>query len=206
MKKRILAIATAAVLALGCFATASAEVGSPDSYKNAAEKKAAKLMDKGLDSDIFTVAGIRVKDYQGATDDWEVKSFAAIWNDDEDQVFYALAHLCAQYPKDTVIRVFDLVADDADKDSPIEVTIADVDIKETKNYALRHMSKKTGEWDSTSAKVTSKKAGLLKAEVTAASPYALVETKSASTTSTAATSKTAATAATGKTAAKTGEV
>lgn len=212
MKKRIIAIVAAAVLALGCFSTASAaKYASAKKNGNAAEKKAQKLLDKGLDSKILTVADIKVANYQGATDDWEIKAFTTLIPDDYngeaiEWIFERIAHLCAQYPKDKIVRVFNLIADDADVDDPIEITVADTDIKSTKTYALRHMDTKTGEWDATSATVTVAKAGLVKAKVTKASPFALVETKGAAnnTAATGAASKTGA--ATGKTAAKTGEV
>ena len=196
MKKRILAIATAAVLALGCFATASAA-------KAPSETSAGKRAQKWIDNGCLDVDEIHLGDYKGATDDWKITKLEAL-QDGDLTVYAMLTHLAAQYPKDKCIRAFNIEADDADVDDPVLVTIADIDIKGNKIYALCHMDTKTGEWDRTSAKYVSHKDGLAKFNITKASPFALMETKTAQ--AAATTSKTAAAATTGKTAAKTGEV
>lgn len=242
MRKKVLAVVTAAVLALGCFTTVSAASYSPskidgkwdkdnannsnaecvclqktDEMKaiynglkdikegnkyvngkkaNAAQKKAAKYIYEGK---IFSTDNDSL-DYGQNTDDYDLA--AVKWN--VATAFTNLTHLSAQVGTEKVIRVFEITADDADASNPVTVTIADSDVKASKKYALRHF--KDGVWDNTSAKVTSVVAGIVKATVTKASPFALVEL----TGSAAATEETKTEAAKGatttKTAPKTGEV
>ena len=212
MRKKVLAIVTAAVLALGCFATVSAADLDPanitESAKdaiqegsmtinglkpNAAQKKAVKAIWEGK---IFNLGGMSLLYTKAGNDDFQIK--AVNWNAAEKLA--NVTHLYAQHT-DKVIRIFEIIAD-ADKSNPVAVKIIDSDIKTSKNYALFHFNK--GEWDTTSAKVTSVAPGILKAELTDASPFALVEAKAATTNNT---TTEAAKAATGtKTAPKTGEV
>lgn len=235
MRKKVLAVVTAAVLALGCFTSVSAATSfSPSAYKdvtalnaaavagladnvqpkagliaikegnalvngkkaNAAQKKAAKYIYEGK---IFSTGNMSL-DYEQNTDDYTLT--AVNWSVAE--AFTNLTHLSAQVGTEKVIRVFNITADDADASNPVTVTIADSDVKASKKYALRHF--KDGIWDNTSAKVTSVVAGVVKATVTKASPFALVElTGSAAATEETKTEATKG-ATTTKTAPKTGEV
>ncbi len=213
MKKRILAVVTAAILAIGCFATVSAKTPSETSdaaWKNIAdgkvpgfttyEKKAAKAISEGK---IFDVSNS--VDFQNTGDaDYKIREFSTAFDGDQLKVYASLAHLYRQAGTEKVIRAFNLIADDADADNPIAVTVVDTSISASKKYALRHMNN-TGEWDNTSGKVTSVANGIVKATVTKASPYALVELKGSA--APAADDTTATKNATGtKTAPKTGEV
>lgn len=231
MRKKVLAVVTAAVLALGCFTSVSAAASfspSDDSCKvgaetvsqtkgdlynllklvnkgtvevmgkkpNASQKKAAKLIYEGK---IFSKNNISL-DYTQDKDDYTLN--AVNWTVTE--AFEKLTHLCAQAGTEKVVRVFEIEASDADASNPVKVTIVDSDIKASKKYALRH--EKDGEWDNTSAKVTSVVNGIVKAEITKASPFALVELTGSA--APAADTKNEATkgATTTKTAPKTGEV
>lgn len=224
MRKKILAVVTAAVLALGCFATVSAEAGDTTKSAqaallteigngtandltagvkpNAAEKKAAKEMVKGS---IFSLGHISLDYTQETKDEYQLYGLGVDWTDTASvqTMFNMLTHLYAQKGTEKVIRVFRIESDDADASSPVKVTIADSAVKANKKYALRHF--KDGVWDNTSAKVTSVVDGVVYGEITKASPFALVEL--AGSAAPAANDTTATKNATGtKTAPKTGEV
>lgn len=232
MRKKVLAVVTAAVLALGCFASVSAAPGgniegdntfakktksattvvatwaaakaAADKGQleingvkaNAAQKKAVKALSEGK---IFT-NGALSRDYEFSNDDYSVAAVG--WTDQE--AFDNLTHLYAQAGTEKVLRVFSITADDADASSPVTVKIVDSDVKASKKYALRHF--KDGVWDNTSGKVTGVVNGVVTAEITKASPFALVEL-SGSAAPAADNKDAAAKNATGtKTAPKTGEV
>ncbi len=221
MKKRVLAVVSAAVLALGCFTTAYAAKHAASYHEavriavdgeeiddvkiNAAQKKAAKLINDGT---VFSVDKTSL-DYYHNTDDYRLKAFNAKGSKYDttteaglQNAYAALTHLCAQYPGDKIVRVFE-ISSDADASNPVDVTIADSDVKAGKTYTFAHMNK-TGEWDKSSAKVKSVSAGLVKSTITKASPFALVETTAPATEDN---KDAAAKNATGtKTAPKTGEV
>lgn len=183
MKKRILAVVTVAVLALGCFTTVSAKHNANvyealaivrgtrtaeqlDCTINAAQKKAAKAINKRT-----VINGNMSLDYRHETDDYELT--VAGWN--LSNQYNHLTHLYAQAGTEKVIRVFKIIADDAATYNPIKVIIPDSDIKAGKKYGLRHFN--DGVWDNTCAKVTKVVNGVVYAEITDASPFALVELK-----------------------------
>jgi len=246
MRKKVLAVATAAVLALGCFASVSAAenlsvtgndkgeaikvrfedqagVAKSETYDkntesnmdwtaiydeinagnmtingkkaNAAQKKAVKAI---RDGKIFSVDNDSL-DYSFSNDDYSIKGMNwTVW-----QKLTYLTHLYAQAGTEKVIRVFQITADEADSSNPVTVKIVDSDVKASKKYALRHF--KDGVWDNTAGKVTSVVNGVVTAQLTDASPFALVELKGDA--APAADKDAAAKNATGtKTAPKTGEV
>ncbi len=215
MRKKVLAVVTAAVLALGCFATVSAAnydvtedgihltyseksgTATVDGLKaNSAQKKAIRAI---KDNKIFSVDKVGLDYYYGNDD---VTVTPVNWNLQEK--FHNLSMLYAQAGSDKVVRVFFVDAPDADASTPVGLTLADSEIKAGKKYAYYHLNN-TGEWDKTSAKVTSASAGLVKGEVTKASPFALVELTGSA--APEADKDAAAKGATGtKTAPKTGEV
>lgn len=245
MKKKVLAVVTSAVLALGCFASVSAydlevidsgnthtvtkkaaTASEKEAYgekgtintaldwaeiytgvnngsitingkkANAAQKKAVKAV---RDAKIFSLGNMSL-DYSLTTDDYQIAGIA--WTDAEKITY--LTHLYAQAGTEKVVRVFQITADDADASNPVKVSVVDSDVKASKKYALRHF--KDGVWDNTSGKVTSVVNGVVTAEITKASPFALVELTGSA--APAADNKDAAAKnATGtKTAPKTGEV
>lgn len=235
MRKKVLAVVTAAVLALGCFAAVSAKPAGAiegdalgtivekaakseghevatwaaakdaadkgilyikDVKANAAQKKAVKAIKEGK---VFT-NGAKSRDYEFSNDDYSVAGIE--WTDLE--ALDNLTHLYAQAGTEKVLRVFNITADDADTSNPVTVKIVDSDVKASKKYALRHF--KDGVWDNTSGKVTGVVNGVVTAEITKASPFALVELTGSA--APAADNKDAAAKnATGtKTAPKTGEV
>ncbi len=179
MKKRILAIVSAAVLALGCFTAVSAK--STDylsKWEKALTLEGVVLADN---DDLFTLAEV----------------------DDND----ILARLAAQYPKAKPVRIFDLQpVDDVDEDDPLTIKVVDNDIKASKKYVSYHYTNKAGNvengvWDATNVTITKIENGVLTLSVKKASPVAICTTSGA-----AASSAAAGTGAAGKTAAKTGEV
>ena len=238
MKKKILAVVTSAVLALGCFATVSAaqdlqihgtdkaataavvttsENGGSsvttvlkwaDIYEeinagnmtingkkaNPAQKKAIKAI---RDAKIFSWNNESL-DFSLSNDDYTIKGVRwNIW-----QALTYLTHLYAQAGTEKVVRVFQITADEADSSNPVTVKIVDSDVKASKKYALRHL--KDGVWDNTAGKVTGVVNGVVTAQLTDASPFALVELKGDAA---PAAGTEAAKGATGtKTAPKTGEV
>lgn len=243
MKKKVLAVVTSAVLALGCFASASAanleikydsktktltakttatpseklpvddgeaalmaDIGAiydavnegnmtiNNKKANPAQKKALKAIKEGK---IFSYENDSL-DYSLSNDDYTIKGVQ--WNIWEKLTY--LTHLYAQAGTEKVVRVFQITADEADSSNPVTVKIVDSDVKASKKYALRHL--KDGVWDNTAGKVTSVVNGVVTAQLTDASPFALVELKASAP---AEDANAAAKGATGtKTAPKTGEV
>lgn len=211
MKKKILAVITAAVLALGCASAAFAatgveEFGSPNTIS--INKTAKKALTTGWKWDedaqewtpkaIWSVSDIAT--YGGDTDDFKIQAF----KEGKHTRLACLAHLLAQYTSGNykVVRLFNL-DNDADSDDPVAVTLADLDIKASKKYALVRMDDETGEWATSFATGISSKDGLVKFNATKKGNVALLEIKGSS----ANTPATDAKAATGtKTAPKTGEV
>ncbi len=244
MKKKVLAVVTSAVLALGCFASVSAydlvvvDTATTDSITrkaatasentafgegavipgtldwaeiytgvnngsitingkkaNAAQKKAVKAV---RDGKIFSLGNMSL-DYSLTTDDYQI---AGIGWEDAEKITY-LTHLYAQAGTEKVVRVFQITADDADSSNPVTVKVVDSDVKASKKYALRHF--KDGVWDNTAGKVTGVVNGVVTAQLTSASPFALVELTGSA--APEADKDAAAKNATGtKTAPKTGEV
>lgn len=196
MKKRILAVVTAAVLALGCFSAVSASYDSP---KGGIEKKALTYVGEGSKAAVWNVAGVAA--YNGANDDFEITEA----NDDDEWRFVRVSHLLAQYPtsKYKIIRIFNLESDVADDDEAAPVIIADIDVKGSKKYALARMNGGTAEWSGAFATGISSKDGLVKFNATKTGLVALLEIKGGAAATPATDAKAATTT---KTAPKTGEV
>ena len=194
MKKRVLAIVAAAVLALGCFASVSA--------KTLSETVAGNKAQSWLDGDVTNIDGIQVI-YDGEKgSDYKI---ADIHNYEGDDPLAVLARLYAQF-KPKPVRIFDLTCADADEDDPVEIKIVDNDIKDTKSYITYHYNKKTAIWDTDKVVVTGKHNGWVAVKVYEASPVALCTGKAGTTTTNGAANGKTAAAGTGKVAPKTGEV
>ena len=162
MKKRVLAIVAAAVLALGCVSMAAA-APAKELSKTAAGKKAKKW----LEGKECTLNGVTF-----LSDEEEDYVIDTIGGDDYSTALEILARLYAQY-KPKPVRIFDLVCEDADEDDPVEIKIVDNDIKATKNYVTYHYNKASAIWDTPNVQVTGKHDGWVSVKVYKASPVAL---------------------------------
>lgn len=206
MMKKFLAIATAAVLALGCFATASAakleySVGDDTAWETFwADKSVGELTEVGGMS-------WKGKDYTLAAFDTKAK--------DEDDVEksnrVAYSHLRAQakVTDGKIVCFFNITCKDADPDEPAEIIIPYDKAKSGQAYSVWRYNTKSHIWNNTDVKVTKVENGKIYAAVKEVkSPVALV--KGGSTTADAnkdaSASKTGAAATNGKAAPKTGEV
>lgn len=154
MKKKIIAVISAAVLALSCFATVSA---------SSALEKANKLVADG----VVNADGAYIEEDEIL----EVVELSA----DPAEV---IAHLIAQYPNDKAVKVFE-VEGDPDNEDAVVLSIVDSEIKGSKKYSLKVMNLSTGEWSVSGISVISIKAGIAKFNVTKAGAYALVQAKEA---------------------------
>ena len=179
MKKRMLCLALAGVLTMGSYSVVSAGV---------VDKAIDLLYDYVVtDEEIdFSPTGVaapentRLADYQGETDDWDISPYSVELEDGLGYEIDATAHLIAQYPKYKIIRLFNLTTEFADESNPVDITIADIDIKDNKRYGILHMNVDTGEWDNTCALVLSVQNGLVRARVCEEvdnAPFALAELK-----------------------------
>ena len=164
MKKKIVAVVTAAVLALSCFATVSAaKYSSPSALMN----KAIKVAE---DASIVSSGDVTV-DKDSNLEVVPASSF-------DVEAVAAIAHLFAQYPKDKCVKVFG-ISGDTDNEDPAELVIVSDEIKTDNKYALRVMNVDTGEWSNNGISVISIKTGIAKFNVTKTGIYAFVKAKNA---------------------------
>ena len=112
MKKKILAVVTASVLALGCFTTVFAS----------AESKAEKWIAEG----VVNTEKVTVSDDEGLS----------IVNADVTEK--SLIHLAAQHKKDKCVKVFG-VNGDSDNEEVASFVVVDDTVKASKKYAIRVM-------------------------------------------------------------------
>ncbi len=198
MMKKFLAVVTAAVLAIGCFATVSA----------------AKLEYSQGDWDEFwTDKGVGNLDEVGGMSwkgkDYTLKAFDAAGKnentDDANKVAYSHLRAQAKVTDGKIVAFFNIDCKDADPDDPAEIIIPYDKAKAGQAYTVWHYSTKSHIWDNTSIKVTKVENGKIYCAVKEASPVALV--KGGSTAAAGTDAKAAGAAATtGKAAPKTGEV
>lgn len=192
MKRKILALVTASILALTCFATVTAA----DKSVTKAEKwiEAGKHMRSG--------AAFASDDV-----DAEIGGFGT----EGASLVSILAHLAAQYPKYDLVGGFSVIYPESSLDEAAEVVLSSGYIEPNKSYVLGHMDPNTGEWDLSSAGRISVKSGIARFTVTKSGPYALLEVKNnSSTTQPSTTTQNVANnkpaAAANKPAPKTGEI
>ncbi|MBO4808321.1 MAG: hypothetical protein J5537_04705 [Lachnospiraceae bacterium] len=196
MKKRLLAVVTAAVLALGCFATVNAKI------EHSIKEELGDDIDTILIVDFDTLEG---KSLNGK--DYKLQAFLDGASADDDAVKVAYSHLRAQakVTSGKIEKMFKIVCKDADEDDPAEIIIPYDKAKAGKGYTMWRYGK-GNIWNNTDVAVTKVENGKIYCKVKNDGNVALVKGGSTTNASTDA-SKTNATAGTaGKTAPKTGEV
>lgn len=197
MKKRLLAVVTAAVLALGCFASANAaklEYSiSEDSINALTVNNEALTIEDGL---------------SWAGKSYSLRPFAVAVNGEDDleakKVAYSHLRAQAKVAEGKIEGLFNIVCKDADEDEPAEIIIPYDKAKAGKGYTIYRYDTKGKIWNSSDIKVTKVENGKIYCAVKKDGPVALV--KGGTTTAAADANKTGAAATTGKAAPKTGEV
>jgi len=148
MKKKILAVVTTVVLALGCFTTVSAS----------AESKAEKWIAEG----VINTEKVTVSDDEGLS----IVNAA-------DITAKNLVHLAAQHKKDKCVKVF-RVEGDADNEEVASFVVVDDTVKASKKYAIRVMEN-DNVWSTKGISKVTVTNGVVKFKGTKPGVYALVQ-------------------------------
>lgn len=212
MKKKILAVVTAAVLALGC---ASGALAADKDYKSATMDKAYALekfllagVTTMVDDDAVKVNDVTMTDVYGNRAAQEVGQTNIL--EAKALMFNMLKKAAGTSTNSNVLAIFNVAYDNLDEDNGTELVFFVDSVKKGDKIGMFHWNNKSLDWESGSnwviTKITDKH---IYAKVKKLSPVAFVKNANNATTGTGSSSGEATTtkAATGaKAAPKTGEV